>query len=122
MALGILSAFAVVLASIAIPGIHLVATIPVGPFIGGFIGSSVAKATDAQVLVFGMVITGLSALPIAALIVWALLSSEPLFGLRSDGLLITLAVLLLPYIWFSVTLGALLNYLLRRRQAKGRQE
>ena len=117
MILAIAAAFVVVVASVAIPGIHLLFTIPLGPVVAGFIGSSVGKLEDAQILVFGLLVAGLSAIPLGVMVLLVALTEWEPFNI-GVGLWVVLAVVLVPFIWFTTTFGALVNYALRRRQAR----
>ena len=117
MILAIAAAFVVVVVSVAIPGIHLLFTVPLGPVVAGFLGSSIGKLEDAQILVFGLLVTLLSAIPLGVMVVLVAFTEWEPFNI-GIGLWVVLAVVLLPFIWFSTTFGALANYGLRRRQAR----
>jgi hypothetical protein len=114
---GVLVATGLVLVSlltIAIPIVHFI-TVPFGPFVAGLIGGGVAKADEGQIVKFGLYVGAMLAIP--AVITVAI-------GLIVDmgdpwNLLIPLAgIVIVPYAWWAVTIGALGSYLMRRGEAK----
>ena len=113
---GVLAAFGIIVISLVIPIVHFVAT-PVGPFIGGFIGGGMAKADEGKVIVFGLIVAGLMLIPAAALIAVALFMEGDLFGLP-EWLIWGVAITIVPYTWFGVTVGALISYALRQKESK----
>lgn len=117
MLIAIIIAFAIVLAASAIPGIHLIATVPLAPFVGGFLGAGAGKLAQWQIPMFGLAVAGLALLPLAALATTAFFVDDAFLGLP-DWVFVIAAILLVPYVWFGVTLGALISYYLRRRQTK----
>ena len=108
---GTLVAFGIMLASIPIPIVHFV-TLPIGPFIAGFIGGGIAKADEGRILVFGLLVGGLMLIPAVALLIVGLLSDGDIIGLNR-WLVVGVAGALPIYVWFGVTMGALVNYLTR---------
>ena len=114
MAKGIAVAAAIMLAAIPIPIAHFV-LIPISPFVAGFVGGGVAKADEAKIIWFGLILAGLMLIPSAVIIVaWMLLDTDTLLGAPSAFWLV-IGVALVPYTWFGATLGALLSYAFRRR-------
>jgi hypothetical protein len=113
---GVLVAFGIMLASLAIPVVHYL-TGPVGPFVAGFVGGSVAKADEGRIIWFGLVVAGLMLIPAAILLAVGLVSEGRILGVPAS-LLVVLAALLVPYAWFGVTVGALISYLMRSREAR----
>ena len=112
---GVLVAYGIILASIPIPIVHFV-TIPIGPFIAGFIGGGVAKADEGRIITFGLIVAGLALIPAALLLVLALVADVK-FPVPT-GLVVVAAVALVPYTWFGVTLGALISFVIRDRERK----
>lgn len=108
-------AFAIILASIPIPIVHFVA-LPISPFIAGFVGGGVAKADEGQVTVFGLLVAGLALIPAVILLILAV-ATDINFGMPS-ALVIGAAIVLVPYTWFGVTIGALVSYLFRKKEAE----
>ena len=107
-------AAAIMLAAIPIPIAHFV-LIPVSPFVAGFVGGGVAKADEARIIWFGLILAGLMLIPAGAIIVaWMLLDTDTLLGAPSVFWLV-IGVALVPYTWFGATMGALLSYAFRRR-------
>ena len=108
---GALVAFGIMLGSIAIPLVHWV-SIWFGPFIAGFIGGGVAKADEDGIVKFGLLVAGMMLLPVA-------FALGVLFAFDIGGiwrtLLIVFAIVIVPYTWFGVTVGALLSYLSRKK-------
>ena len=111
---GALVAFGIMLGSIAIPLVHWV-SIWFGPFIAGFIGGGVAKADEDGIVKFGLLVGGMMLLPVA-------LALGVLFAFDIGGIwrtsLIVFAIVIVPYTWFGVTVGALLSYLSRKKAAE----
>lgn len=110
---GVLAAYGIILISLPIPIVHFV-TIPIGPFLAGFIGGGIAKADEGRVTVFGLIVGGLALIPAVLLLVLALALDIQFFNLPT-GLVVFVAVALVPYTWFGVTVGALVSYLLREQ-------
>lgn len=108
---GALVAFGIMLGSIAIPLVHWV-SIWFGPFIAGFIGGGVAKADEDGIIKFGLLVAGMMLVPVA--LVLGVLFAFDIGGLWRT-LLIVFAVVIVPYTWFGVTVGALLSYLSRKK-------
>lgn len=108
-------AFAIILASIPIPIVHFIA-LPISPFIAGFVGGGVAKADEGQVTVFGLLVAGLALIPALILLILAV-ATDINFGMPS-ALVIGAAIVLVPYTWFGVTLGALISYLFRKKESE----
>jgi hypothetical protein len=112
---GVLAAYGIILASLPIPIVHFV-TFPVAPFVAGFIGGGIAKADEGRVVVFGLIVGGLSLIPSAVLLVLAL-ALDVKFPVPT-GLVVFAAFALVPYTWFGVTVGALISFMLRDRERK----
>jgi len=113
---GVLIAFGIMLASIPIPIVHFI-TLPISPYIAGFIGGGVAKADEGKITVFGFIVGGLMLIPSAVILILGLGFDVKLFGL--DKLLVAIVAGVLPfYAWYGVTLGAFVSYLLRRKEQK----
>ena len=112
---GVLAAYGIILASLPIPIVHFI-TFPVGPFVAGFVGGGIAKADEGRVVIFGLIVGGLALIPAAVLLVLAL-ALDVEFPVPT-GLVIFAAIVLVPYTWFGVTLGALISFLLRDRERK----
>ena len=74
---GIIVAYFIILISIPIPIVHFF-TIPVSPFVAGFIGGGLAEADDEKIVYFGLIIAGLMALPAFFIGFLALLSKVEL--------------------------------------------
>ena len=111
---GALVAFAIMLASIPIPIVHFVA-LPISPFVAGFIGGGVANADESRITWFGLLVGGLMILPAIPLAIWAALSDGDVLFLPA-GLVLVIAIAIPFYAWFGVTVGALLSYLMRRKE------
>jgi len=111
---GALIAFGIMICSIAIPGFHWI-TIWFGPFVAGYFGGGIAKADEDKIVKFGLLVAGMMLLPVAIA-----LSALYLFvvGGFIRFFLIVLAIVIVPYTWFGVTLGALFSYLSRKKAAE----
>ena len=57
---------------IPIPVIHFFA-VPLSPFIGGFIGGSIAKAEKEKIIIFSIITTSITAIPRVFIIIYALI-------------------------------------------------
>ncbi len=112
---GVLVAYGIILASIPIPIVHFV-TLPIGPFIAGFVGGGIARADEGRIIVFSLIVGGLALIPAALLLVLAL-AVDVEFPVPT-GLVVFAAIALVPYTWFGVTVGALISYLLRENERK----
>ena len=114
---GVLVATGLVLVSlltIAIPIVHFI-SVPLGPFAAGLIGGGVAKADEGQIVKFGLYVGAMLAIPAAVMIAIGFIVDwgEPW------NILIPLAgIVIVPYAWWAVTIGALGSYLMRRGEAK----
>ena len=117
---GALVGFAIMLAAIPIPIVHFIA-IPISPFVAGFIGGGIAKADEDRIIWFGFLMAGLMLIPAAIiLIVRFVFGVDEMLGL--DGTVwVVLAIAIVPYTWFGVTVGALISYLIRSKQAQAEQ-
>lgn len=105
------------LAAIPIPVVHYVA-VPISPFLAGFVGGGIAKADESRILVFGLLVGGLMAIPaVVVLLAQFALGVEELLGINIS-IVSVLAIALVPYAWFGVTLGALMSYMLRASQRR----
>ncbi|MEX0761844.1 MAG: hypothetical protein WD208_09575 [Dehalococcoidia bacterium] len=114
---GTLVAFGIMLAAIPIPVVHYVA-VPISPFLAGFVGGGIAKADESRILVFGLLVGGLMAIPaVVVLLAQFALGVEELLGINIS-IVSVLAIALVPYAWFGVTLGALMSYMLRASQRR----
>jgi hypothetical protein len=111
---GALIAFGIMIGSIAIPGFHWI-TIWFGPFVAGYFGGGIAKADEDKIVKFGLLVAGMMLLPVAIA-----LSALYLFDVGGfiRFFLIVLAIVIVPYTWFGVTLGALFSYLSRKTSAE----
>jgi hypothetical protein len=111
---GALIAFGIMIGSIAIPGFHWI-TIWFGPFVAGYFGGGIAKADEDKIVKFGLLVAGMMLLPVAIA-----LSALYLFDVGGviRFFLIVLAIVIVPYTWFGVTLGALFSYLSRKKSAE----
>ncbi len=118
---GAIIAYVIMLASIPIPVVHFV-TIPIGPFVAGFIGGGVAKADEMKVIWFGLIVGALMLIPAAAILTyWQVSDAEKLLGLPTLAWAI-IGFAIAPYAWFGVTIGALISFLMRskdEREAEG---
>ena len=110
---GILVAYSIKLISIPIPIVHFF-TIPVSPFVAGFVGGGLAKADDERIVYFGLIVAGLIALPAFVIGALALLSKIGIISLNVYWFYIVIAVIIVPYTWFGVTLGALGSWKIRK--------
>ena len=111
---GVLVAFAIMLAAIPIPVVHFVA-IPLGPFIAGFVGGGIARADEAKIIWFGLIVGALMLLPaIVIIFYWQLSDAEQLLGAPTLFWAI-IGIAIAPYAWFGTTIGALISYLMRSR-------
>tara|TARA_Y100000817_G_C16600956_1_gene430751 strand:- start:56 stop:436 length:381 start_codon:yes stop_codon:yes gene_type:complete len=110
---GILVAYSIILISIPIPIVHFF-TIPVSPFVAGFVGGGLAKADDERIVYFGLIVAGLIALPAFVIGALALLSKIGIISLNVSWFYIVIAVIIVPYTWFGVTLGALGSWKIRK--------
>ncbi|MDP6822930.1 MAG: hypothetical protein QF554_06520 [Dehalococcoidia bacterium] len=111
---GALIAFGIMIGSIAIPGFHWV-SIWFGPFLAGYFGGGVARADEDKIVKFGLLVAGMMIVPLAAA-----LGALYLFDIGGffRFFLIVMAIVIVPYTWFGVTLGALLSYLSRKKVAE----
>ncbi len=111
---GALIAFAIMLVAIPIPLVHFIA-IPISPFVAGFVGGGIAKADEAKIIWFGLIVAGLMILPaVAILFYWQLSDTERLLGAP----ILFWAIIgfsIVPYTWFGTTIGALTSYVMRSR-------
>ena len=108
---GALIAFGIMLGAIAIPMVHWV-SIWFGPFLAGFFGGGIARADEDKIVKFGLLVAGLMLRPVAAALV-ALFAFD--IGGMWRTLLIVFTVVIVPYTWFGVTVGALFSYLSRKK-------
>ena len=116
MLAGVLTASGIIFVSlltIPIPFVHLVTVIP-GPFVAGYIGGGVAKADEGRIITFGLLVAAFMALPAAVLLVVGFVAGVEGF-LRI--ILIAVGAAIIPYVWWAVTVGALISYMVRRRGA-----
>ena len=117
MLAGVLTAAGIILAALLtlpIPIVHLFTVIP-GPFVAGYIGGGVAKADEGRIITFGFLVAGLMAIPAAIMLVIAFVAEV------DDTLqliLIVAGAAVVPYVWWAVTMGAFISYLVRRRAAR----
>ena len=114
---GVLIATGLVLVSlltIAIPIVHFV-SVPLGPFVAGLIGGGVAKADEGQIVKFGLYVGALMAVPAALTISIGFMVD---MGEPWNILIPVIGIIVVPYTWWAVTIGALGSYLMRRGEAK----
>ena len=114
---GVLIATGLVLVSlltIAIPIVHFV-SVPLGPFVAGLIGGGVAKADEGQIVKFGLYVGALMAVPAAVTISIGFMVD---MGEPWNILIPVIGIIVVPYTWWAVTIGALGSYLMRRGEAK----
>ena len=114
---GVLVATGLVLVSlltIAIPIVHFV-SVPLGPFVAGLIGGGVAKADEGQIVKFGLYVGALMAVPAAVTIAIGFMVD---MGEPWNILIPVIGIIVVPYTWWAVTIGALGSYLMRRNEAK----
>lgn len=110
---GIVVAFGIIIISIPIPIVHFF-TIPVSPFVAGFIGGGLAKADEEKIIYFGLIIAGLMAFPAICIGILAILAKLDYISLDLSWFYIVIAIGIVPYTWFGVTLGALGSWMARR--------
>ena len=104
------------LATIAIPIVHFI-SVPSGPFIAGLIGGGVAKADEGRIIIFGLYVALLMAVPSALRVLLGVLPD----GNRTNQWLLSIGgCAIVPDTWWAVTVGALIGYLMRRNEAKQR--
>ena len=114
---GVLIATGLVLVSlltIAIPIVHFV-SVPLGPFVAGLIGGGVAKADEGQIVKFGLYVGALMAVPAVVTISIGFMVD---MGEPWNILIPVIGIIVVPYTWWAVTIGALGSYLMRRGEAK----
>lgn len=111
---GVLVAYGIMLAAIPVPLVHFIA-VPLSPFVAGFFGGGVAKADEDRIITFGLLVAGLMLVP--AVVAIAAVYIADIGGFTRIGLQV-FAGAIVPYTWFGVTVGALLGYLGRRKQAR----
>ena len=111
---GALTSVILMFVFIPIPVVHFFA-VPLSPFIGGFIGGSIAKAEKEKIILFSFITTGITAIPSFFIIIYSFIQrSNDLEVAGMDPFLaIILAVILIPYTWFGNTIGALISYAAR---------
>jgi fatty acid desaturase len=111
---GAVIAFGIMLGAIAIPGFHWV-TVWFGPFVAGYFGGGIAKADEDKIVKFGLLVAGMMLVPVAAA-----LSALYIFDVGGilRFFLFVMAIVIVPYTWFGVTLGALFSYLSRKKAAE----
>ena len=102
------------LLTIAIPIVHFV-SVPLGPFVAGLIGGGVAKADEGQIVKFGLYVGALMAVPAAVTIAIGFMVD---MGEPWNILIPVIGIIVVPYTWWAVTIGALGSYLMRRGEAK----
>jgi fatty acid desaturase len=90
-------------------------TIWFGPFVAGYFGGGIAKADEDKIVKFGLLVAGMMLLPVA-------FALGALYIFDVGGFirffLIVMAIVIVPYTWFGVTLGALFSYLSRKKAAE----
>ena len=113
---GALTSVILMFVFIPIPVVHFFA-VPLSPFIGGFIGGSIAKAEKEKIILFSLITTGITAIPSIFIIIYSFIQrSNNLEVAGMDPFLaIILAVILIPYTWFGNTIGALVSYAARAK-------
>ncbi len=114
---GVLVATGLVLVSlltIAIPIVHFI-SVPLGPFVAGLIGGGVAKADEGQIVKFGLYVGALMAVPAVVAIAIGFMVD---MGEPWNILIPVIGIIVVPYTWWAVTIGALGSYLMRRGEAK----
>jgi hypothetical protein len=114
---GVLVATGLVLASlltIGIPIVHFI-SVPLGPFVAGLIGGGVAKADEGQIVKFGLYVGALMAIPAAVTIAIGFMVD---MGDPWNILIPVVGIIVVPYTWWAVTIGALGSYLMRRGEAR----
>ena len=101
---------------IPIPVVHFFA-VPLSPFIGGFIGGSIAKAEKEKIIIFSFITTAITAIPSVFIIIYSLIQRSNHSDVAGmDPLLaIILAIVLIPYTWFGNLVGALISYTARAK-------
>ena len=113
---GALIAFAIMLVAIPIPVVHFI-SIPISPFVAGFVGGGIAKADEAKIIWFGLIVGALMIVPAAVIILyWQISDTERLLGAPTWFWAI-IGVAIAPYAWFGATIGALVSYVMRSRSA-----
>ena len=111
---GVITAFAIMIVAIPIPGVHFVA-IPLSPFIAGFVGGGIAKADEMKIVWFGIIVGALMLIPAAIIIAyWQVSDAERFLGAPTLFWAI-IGIAIAPYAWFGTTIGALVSYLMRSR-------
>ncbi len=111
---GALIAFGIMLGAIAIPLVHFV-LVPIAPFLAGFFGGGIAKADEDKIVKFGLLVGGMMLLPVAIALGGLFIADVGGFW---QFVLIAFAIVIVPYTWFGVTVGALLSYLSRKKAAE----
>ncbi len=101
---------------IPIPVVHFFA-VPLSPFIGGYIGGSIAKAEREKIIYFSLITTAITAIPSILIVIYSLIqrSNESEVAGIDPILAIILAVVLIPYTWFGNLVGALISYIFRSK-------
>lgn len=114
---GVITAFAIILLSIPIPVVHFIA-IPVSPFIAGFIGGGIARADEARIIWFGIIVGSLMLIPAAIIIfIWQVLDVDQFLNAPTWFWAIV-GIAIAPYTWFGTTIGALTSYGFRSKQQR----
>lgn len=104
------------LVAIPIPVVHFIA-VPLSPFVAGFVGGGIAKADEAKIIWFGLIVGALMILPAAAILFyWRLSEADRLLGAPTLFWAIV-GFSIVPYTWFGTTIGALISYVMRSRSA-----
>ena len=67
---GALTSVILMFVFIPIPVVHFFA-VPLSPFIGGFIGGSIAKAEKEKIILFSFITTGITAIPSFFIIIYS---------------------------------------------------
>ncbi len=111
---GALTSVILMFVFIPIPVVHFFA-VPLSPFIGGFIGGSIAKAEKEKIILFSFITTGITAIPSFFIIIYSFIRrSNNLEVAGMDPFLaIILAIIFIPYTWFGNTIVALISYTAR---------
>ena len=106
-------AFLIMIAGIPIPIVHFI-LVPIGPFLGGFFGGGIARADEGKIITFGFLVAALMFIPVIVILIFRyLFGINEILGFDFKFVLIA-GLILIPYTWFGVTIGALISYLIRK--------
>ena len=104
MLIAVSVSFLIIMVSAAIPIVDFFA-FPICPFLSGFIGASIGDIKDEKIIYFGILCALILFLPLLLL-----LELTDVFGNPRWYYSLAISLLLSGYVWFGVTIGALIKF------------